>query len=110
MLNCNEYGCNACSKRDDSECLCIHAEINALIEAGRCRTIGSDLYTTHFPCVACARSILQSEIKRIIYSRSESFCEDSFYLFSNAKIEVILKAPAIGSETQSTVNILESLA
>lgn len=99
MLNCNENGCSMCNNDDESECLCIHAEINSLIEAGRVRTIGSDLYSTHFPCIKCARSILQSEIKRVIYSRAESFCENSFLLFCNGKIEVMLKSPAVGSNT-----------
>ena len=106
MPNCSENGCNSCNKLDDSQCLCIHAEINSLIEAGRCRTIGAQLYTTHFPCVNCTRSIIQSEIARVIYSRPESWCEDSNALLRNAGIEVLLKPLAVGS--LSNTECLES--
>ena len=96
MINCNENGCDFCNKKKETDCLCIHAEINALIEAGRSRTIGSDFYTTHFPCVYCARSILQSEVGRVVYSRAETFDEKVFLLFFQAKIQVVFQLPTVG--------------
>ncbi|OMJ78868.1 hypothetical protein SteCoe_21221 [Stentor coeruleus] len=103
LTNCNEYGCKFCNKIDDSECLCIHSEINALIEAGRNRTTGSDLYTTHMPCISCSKSILQSDIKRVIYSRQESFREDTFNFLTSANIPLILQFPAIASKVISNI-------
>ena len=39
VLNCNQGGCRRCNKPDitgiEDECLCLHAEENALLEAGR---------------------------------------------------------------------------
>lgn len=49
MVNCSEGGCTRCnggtaSGVDMQECLCLHAEENALLEAGRGRAIGGTLY------------------------------------------------------------------
>jgi dCMP deaminase len=98
MINCNQNGCEGCNRNDGSQCYCIHAEINALIEAGRSRTTGSDLYTTHFPCMDCARSILQSQIKRVIYSRTESYRPDVESFFHKFGIQVLVQFPAIAGQ------------
>lgn len=55
LTNCNQGGCPRCNKnisqgKELDKCLCLHAEESAIIEAGRPRTIGATLYTTHFPC------------------------------------------------------------
>lgn len=41
LLNCNEGGCAHCNGTAQQECLCLHAEENALLEAGRER-VGRD--------------------------------------------------------------------
>ena len=46
----------------------IHAEMNALINAGQVsRCDGGTLYTTLFPCADCAKHIAQYNIRRVIY-------------------------------------------
>ena len=51
MLNCNEGGCRSCNQPkvegSEDKCVCLHAEENALLEAGRER-VGTDavLYCT----------------------------------------------------------------
>lgn len=51
----------------------VHAEENALLNAGRngTRLFGSVLYVTLPPCTRCAGSIIQSGIKEIIYLEPE---------------------------------------
>ena len=49
VLNCNEGGCRRCNQPDvtgiEDECVCLHAEENALLEAGRERVgMGAVLY------------------------------------------------------------------
>ena len=45
LTNCNEGGCTRCNGSDECEsCLCLHAEENALLEAGRERVEGATLY------------------------------------------------------------------
>jgi dCMP deaminase len=45
LPNCNEGGCPRCNSSDEREsCLCLHAEENALLEAGRERVGEATLY------------------------------------------------------------------
>ena len=72
--NCNEGGCDRCNSNEVSgkgldECLCIHAEENAVIEAGRAKTMGGTIYITTFPCLMCAKTLVQAGIERIVYDR-----------------------------------------
>jgi hypothetical protein len=44
-MNCNEGGCARCNDLEAREsCLCLHAEENVLLEAGRERVSGATLY------------------------------------------------------------------
>lgn len=73
VKNCNEGGCSRCNECEFvmgqalEACVCLHAEANALLEAGRNRCIGSDLYVTLAPCLGCAKLIVQAGIKRVLY-------------------------------------------
>jgi dCMP deaminase len=46
LTNCNEGGCSRCNgtAASNEACLCLHAEENALLEAGRDRIEGATLY------------------------------------------------------------------
>ncbi len=44
-----------------------HAELNAILNRGNTDLHGSTLYTTLFPCNECAKAIIQSGIKKVIY-------------------------------------------
>ena len=55
LPNCNAGGCARCNGNAQQgteldRCVCLHAEESAMLEAGRLRTLGATLYTTHFPC------------------------------------------------------------
>lgn len=45
-----------------------HAEANLIAFAARegIRTLGCTVYTTHFPCSACARLLIQAGIARVV--------------------------------------------
>lgn len=47
------------------QCSCVHAEVNAVLKA----TYGPDLrmYTTLSPCETCARMILNSTVREVVY-------------------------------------------
>lgn len=51
-------------------CRAAHAEQNAINFAARFGIAidGAMLYTTHYPCSWCAKSIVNSGIKRVVYS------------------------------------------
>ena len=50
-------------------CYAVHAEQNAIIQAARLGISidGATLYCTHQPCVLCAKMIVNSGIKRVVY-------------------------------------------
>lgn len=72
--NCDEEwpdtGCDRDSKGSCS--LALHAEENAILYAVKngSKIAGSTLYTTLSPCIACARLILSSGIKVVLFKDS----------------------------------------
>ncbi len=50
-------------------CYATHAEQNAIIQAAKMGICieGATLYCTHQPCIICAKMIINSGIKRIVY-------------------------------------------
>lgn len=52
-------------------CPAVHAEQNALIQAGR-QSVGCTLYVNGFPCKICARLLVNAGIKRVVVSGSYS--------------------------------------
>jgi dCMP deaminase len=56
--------CNTCEKNNITKKEVIHAEVNAILKAGK-DSIGSDLYLTLSPCIDCCKIIKQAGIKKI---------------------------------------------
>ena len=46
----------------------VHAELNAILNARGVNLTGSSIYVSLFPCHECAKAIIQSGIKEIVYS------------------------------------------
>lgn len=95
---CNEGGCKRCwdvkipSGERLDECICIHAEESALLEAGRRRCAGSTLYITHSPCRSCAKKIIHMGIKKVIFVvEYKSSLEEITNIFESAKVELCKK-------------------
>ena len=73
LRNCNEGGCPRCNSGSSSghgldQCVCLHAEENALLEAGSER-LGENavLYCNTCPCLVCSVKIIQSGVKVVVY-------------------------------------------
>lgn len=68
----------------------LHAEANAITKLAKSTNSSeeSTLYVTLSPCYDCAKLIIQSGIKRIVYSETYRNT-DSFELFREAGIEII---------------------
>ena len=45
----------------------VHAELNAILNAGGKSLVGSRIFVSLFPCHECAKAIIQSGIKEVIY-------------------------------------------
>ncbi|MBO4304158.1 MAG: dCMP deaminase family protein [Lentisphaeria bacterium] len=74
IKNCNEGGCPRCASNAPSgthlgECLCSHGEENAIVQAAYhgISVKESTLYTTYSPCLLCAKMIINSGIREVVY-------------------------------------------
>jgi len=71
LPHCEEIGCirdklGIPSGTRLETCTAVHAEQNALIQAGT-NSRGSTLYSTIVPCPICARMILNAQVARVVY-------------------------------------------
>ena len=71
LPHCDEMGCirdklGIPSGTRLETCTAVHAEQNALIQAGT-NSRGSTLYSTIVPCPICARMILNAQVARVVY-------------------------------------------
>ncbi len=69
----------------------LHAEANAITKIARSgnNSDGSTLYVTDAPCIECAKLIIQSGIRRVVYARNYRI-QDGVELLRRAGIEVEL--------------------
>ena len=68
----------------------VHAEQNAIAQAAKLGIVleGATLYCTHQPCVICAKMIINSGIKRIVYK--EGYPDEfSIELLKEAGVETV---------------------
>jgi deoxycytidylate deaminase len=91
LRNCQDGGCSRCQGSSRcglglASCLCLHAEENALLEAGRGRAIHGILYCTLAPCLQCCKKIVQAGVQRVVYAREYSVEHDSKQVFRDAGI------------------------
>ena len=68
----------------------LHAEANAITKIARSgnSSDGATMYVTASPCIECAKLIIQSGIKRVVYSEKYRL-EDGLELLKRANIEVV---------------------
>ncbi|OIW31557.1 hypothetical protein CONLIGDRAFT_592262 [Coniochaeta ligniaria NRRL 30616] len=94
LRNCGEGGCGRCNEGQGSghglaTCLCIHAEENALLEAGRERIReGAILYCDTCPCLTCSIKICQVGIGEVVYSEGYSMDGDTAAVFREAGVRL----------------------
>ncbi|WFD27406.1 dCMP deaminase [Malassezia nana] len=93
LTNCNEGGCTRCNGSAPcgsslDECLCLHAEENALLELGRDRggAQGTILYCNTCPCLRCAVKIVQTGVKEVVYQLAYSMDGRSAQIFAEAGV------------------------
>ncbi|OBA26881.1 hypothetical protein HANVADRAFT_24366 [Hanseniaspora valbyensis NRRL Y-1626] len=103
LTNCFSGGCKRCNIGSMNlngngavknvhtlgTCFCLHAEENALLEAGNIR-IDSDcvLYCDTCPCITCSVKIVQAGIGEVVYSQSYNMDSESFAIFEEAGIKI----------------------
>ena len=68
----------------------LHAEANAITKIARSgnNSDGATLYVTDSPCIECAKLIIQSGIRRVVFNRQYRLT-DGIELLKRANIEVV---------------------
>ncbi len=74
-----------------------HSELNAILNANGRDLYNCSLYVTHFPCNECAKAIIQSGIKKIIYESNPYPDTDSTKasekMFKAAEVKIVKYIP-----------------
>ena len=70
----------------------VHAELNAILNS--IKTLkNATIYVTHFPCNECAKAIVQTGIKKVIFYSDKHKDLDSTkaskIIFENAGVEIV---------------------
>ncbi len=94
-LNCNEGGCERClalvpSGSGLGDCLCSHAEENAIVQASYhgVSLRGATIYTTFQPCILCTKMIINAGICEVVYRYAYPLPENARHLFRDAGVTV----------------------
>ena len=96
VRNCNEGGCPRCASLADSgtrldECLCSHAEENAIVQAAYhgISVKGATLYSTFSPCLICTKMIINAGIDRVVYSLEYPLSGTASGLLAEAGVDLV---------------------
>ena len=94
VKNCFEGGCPRCSSDVPSgsslgECLCSHAEENAIVQCAfhGIRTQGATIYVTLSPCLTCAKMIINAGIAEVVYDEEYRFTDQTRALLAEAGVK-----------------------
>jgi dCMP deaminase len=90
--HCEEIGCIKDNMEIESGmghgiCPAVHAEQNALIQAGRLAE-GATMYLNGFPCKICARLVANAGVKRLVMRGAYSD-EEGLKILKGARIEMV---------------------
>lgn len=94
IKNCFDGGCARCgggaaSGLDLSECICAHAEENAIVQAAfhGVSVRGAVLYCTDSPCLMCAKMIVSAGVREVIYRAKYKYNKEVAALFKEAGVK-----------------------
>ena len=94
LPHCEEVGClrdrmSVPSGERQELCRGVHAEQNAIIQAAKfgISVDGGTLYSTHCPCITCAKIIINAGIKRVVYGK-EYADKNGLKLLEEAGVEI----------------------
>ncbi|WP_053219107.1 ComE operon protein 2 [Virgibacillus senegalensis] len=110
-VHCIDEGCYVI----DGHCVrTVHAEINALLQCAKfgVATDGAELYVTHFPCLQCSKSIIQSGIRKVYYAEDYKNHPYALELFQDAGVQtekVKLEQVAVDIRVQEKKQYVDQL-
>jgi dCMP deaminase len=93
IKNCFDGGCPRCASDAASgaalgECVCAHAEENAIVQAAFHGTSvrNGTLYCTISPCLLCAKMIINAGLVEVVYETNYPLSEQTRALFAEAGV------------------------
>jgi dCMP deaminase len=93
--NCNEGGCPRCNDLAPGgtrldECVCSHAEENAITQAAYhgVSLKGGTVYTTFSPCLQCTKMIINAGLAEVVFQSEYPLGQVSFDLLAEAGIKL----------------------
>ena len=93
VRNCFEGRCPRCAGTAPSgsaldECICSHAEENAIVQSAYhgISTKGGTIYVTLNPCLTCAKMIINAGIAEVVYDEEYRFSAQTKALFEEAGV------------------------
>lgn len=93
IKNCHEGGCERCASDVPSgnslgDCICCHAEENAIVQAAYHGISVKDgvLYCTISPCLMCTKMIINAGISEVVYEKEYHFNDQAKALFAEAGV------------------------
>lgn len=93
IRNCSEGGCARCASDAPSghslgECICCHAEENAIVQAAYhgISVKGGSLYCTTSPCLMCTKMIINAGLAEVVYENEYRFSDQARALFKEAGV------------------------
>lgn len=94
VKNCFDGGCPRCAGTVKSgthldECLCTHAEQNAICQAALYGVAinGATIYVTISPCLTCAKLIINAGIREVVYGGDYAFLDTVKKMFKAAGVK-----------------------
>ncbi|MCL7475359.1 MAG: cytidine/deoxycytidylate deaminase family protein [Methanosarcinales archaeon] len=95
LQHCLDIGCirqqqNIASGTRHELCRAVHAEQNAIIQSALhgVSIENATLYCTHQPCILCAKMIINSNIKKVVFSNNYPD-EEAIRFFDKAGVEIV---------------------
>jgi dCMP deaminase len=95
VTNCNEGGCPRCNSfspggTDLGECVCSHAEENAITQSAYhgVSVRGATIYSTFCPCLMCTKMIINAGIAEVVFSAEYPLGDVSLRLLREAGVKV----------------------
>jgi len=92
--NCSEGGCPRCLSLAPSgsglgDCLCSHAEENAIVQAAYhgVSLAGATVYSTFSPCLICTKMIINAGIAEVVFRSAYPLPEAATDLFAQAGVK-----------------------
>jgi len=93
VQNCCDGGCDRCASDAPSgselgECICCHAEENAIVQAAHhgITVGGAVLYCTLSPCLLCAKMIINAGIVEVTYEEEYEFNSQTRHLLEKSGV------------------------